>query len=342
MPKVTVLMPVYNGEKYLREAIDSILNQTFTDFEFLIIDDGSTDSSIKIISSYPDSRIKLIKNDNNQGLVYSLNKGLYLAQGEYIARMDCDDISLPNRLQKQVDFLDNHPEITVLGSYLEFIDINGEKLENLAYLSEYPLSHEQIVYAMLYSNPLAHPSIIFKKLDILKLGGYRFLKELENCSEDYDLWLRLADQNYKFANLSDHLVKYRIHNNSLTQTAITKGKLSVSFNNCFKLHAFNIFGCSPNEITLLQNRHHPYRIHLFIKIAKHLNKNQPESHKKILQSEEYIDTIKQLTSRTNVISRLLTTLLTENPIKSFISEVLSIFKDFLELISRIINQSPKK
>jgi glycosyltransferase involved in cell wall biosynthesis len=106
--KISILMPVYNGEKYLREAIDSILNQTFTDFEFLIVDDGSTDNSVEIINSYQNSRINLVKNDKNEGLVYTLNRGLSLAKGEYIARMDCDDISLPERLKKQIDFLDSN------------------------------------------------------------------------------------------------------------------------------------------------------------------------------------------------------------------------------------------
>ncbi len=115
-PRVTVLMSVYNGEKYLREAIDSILNQTFKDFEFLIIDDGSTDSSADIIRSYTDFRIRLIQNEKNIGLTRSLNKGLKLAKGEYIARMDVDDISLPIRFEKQVSFLDKYEDVKLVGS----------------------------------------------------------------------------------------------------------------------------------------------------------------------------------------------------------------------------------
>ena len=106
-PMVTVLMSVYNGEKFLKEAMDSILTQTFTDFEFLIINDGSTDNSVKIIESYNDSRIRLINNEKNLKLIASLNKGISLARGKYIARMDCDDISSPMRLEKEVDFLEN-------------------------------------------------------------------------------------------------------------------------------------------------------------------------------------------------------------------------------------------
>jgi len=115
-PKVTVLMPVYNGEKYLNEAIDSILGQTFKDFKFLIINDGSTDGTADILKSYKDSRIKVTNNEKNIGLTKSLNKGLKMAKSEYIARMDADDISLPTRLQKQVEFMDSHPKVGVCGT----------------------------------------------------------------------------------------------------------------------------------------------------------------------------------------------------------------------------------
>lgn len=341
MPKVTVLMPVYNREKYLREAIDSILSQTFTDFEFLIVDDGSTDNSLEIVNSYPDSRIRLIRNLANLGISESLNIGLSESLGDYVARMDSDDISLPNRLQKQIEFLNQNPDITVLGSHMNFINMHGQNLEHLNYLPSYSLAHQEIVYAMLYSIPFAHPSVIFKRLEVLKIGGYRFLKELENGSEDYDLWLRLAAQNYKFANLSDHLIKYRLHRDSLTQVAITRGKLSIGSNNCLKINALDTFGCSPEEISLLRNKHHPYRIHLFVKIAKHLSKNKSESYKQILQSEEYIHAIKQLTLRTNIISRLLTTLFIEKSIHSLTSEITAIFRDFLELTSRVFNKTLK-
>src|SRR4030067_2802339 len=115
-PKVTVLMSVYNGEKYLEKAINSILNQTFTDFEFLIVNDGSTDGSVKIIESYNDHRIRLVHNEANIGLINSLNKGLDLAQGEYVARMDCDDISLTERLPKKVSFLEKKTGILSFGN----------------------------------------------------------------------------------------------------------------------------------------------------------------------------------------------------------------------------------
>ena len=116
MPKITVLMPVYNGEKYLRESVDSILNQTFTDFELLIINDGSTDSSMEILNSYSDSRIRIVTNEVNLRLIKTLNKGIDLATGEYIARMDCDDIADPKRLEIQLQYMEKHPDVAVCGT----------------------------------------------------------------------------------------------------------------------------------------------------------------------------------------------------------------------------------
>jgi len=125
-PKVTVLMPVYNGERYLNEAVDSILGQTFTDFEFLIIDDASTDKTPEILRSYDDPRIRVVTNEENLGLSKSLNKGLALARGEFIARMDADDVSYPYRLQVQHEFMTQHPGAGVIGSWAEYIDRKGE------------------------------------------------------------------------------------------------------------------------------------------------------------------------------------------------------------------------
>jgi len=121
-PTVSVLMPVFNGEQFLRPAMNSILNQTFTDFEFIIVDDGSTDHSREILNSYTDSRVRLICNESNIGLTDSLNRGLEAASGNYIARMDQDDISLPERLAKQVAFMDSHPEVGVCGTWAKDID----------------------------------------------------------------------------------------------------------------------------------------------------------------------------------------------------------------------------
>lgn len=206
-PKVTVLMPVYNGEKYLREAIDSILDQTFTNFEFIIIDDGSLDNSVEIIKSYQDPRIRLIKNEHNQGLVYSLNLGLSLAQGKYVARMDCDDISLPERLQKQIEFLDKNAEIAVVGTWVK---IFNEKKGNQT-TWQCPIDSLSIKWNLLFHNPIPHSSVMFRKDIILSNHGYS--QEMLDV-EDYDLWRRLASK-VLLANLPSVLLFYRQHDSNI-------------------------------------------------------------------------------------------------------------------------------
>ena len=153
-PRITVIMPVYNCELYIKEAIDSILNQTFADFDFLIIDDASTDKTVSIIKEYKDSRIQLIEKTVNTGYTISLNYGLKVAKGEYIARMDGDDISLPNRFEKQIAFLDSNPDVVLCGS--NFGIIGTEKLIIL------PEDNEAIKLGLLKGNCIAHPSVMFR------------------------------------------------------------------------------------------------------------------------------------------------------------------------------------
>lgn len=204
---VTVLMPVYNGEQYLREAIDSILGQTFSDFDLLIINDGSTDNSVKIVSSYKDPRIKLIHNTSNLGLIATLNKGLDLAQGRYIARMDCDDISMPERLSKQVSFLDAHPEIGICGTWIRTIgESNGE-------VHRYPTEPDRIACELLFESSLAHPTVMMRTA-FLKQNGLYFEEYL--FAEDYRMWIR-ASRVGKLANIGEVLLHYR------TSSASTSG-----------------------------------------------------------------------------------------------------------------------
>ncbi len=184
--RITVIMSVYNGEKYLREAIDSILGQTFKDFEFLIIDDGSTDSSVEIIRSYTDPRIRLIQNGKNIGLTRSLNKGIKLARGEYIARMDADDISLPERIEKQIEYLDYHPDVGVLGTRFFEIDKNGNVRREI-YV---PLSKRNIERQLYTINCFCHSSVMMRRSCIEKVGLY---DETIKYAQDYELWLRMID-----------------------------------------------------------------------------------------------------------------------------------------------------
>lgn len=206
VPKITVLMPVYNCELYIKEAIDSILNQTYSDFEFLILDDASTDQTVPLIKTYTDSRIIVIEKPVNTGYTNSLNQGLQLAKGEYIARMDADDISLPERFAKQVSFLDANPEIVLCGSWYSIIGT-----ENVIKVPEH---HNKIKLALLKGNCMAHPSVMMRKqvLDTFSVV-YDVSKE---PAEDYDLWVRLVAIG-KLHNLKEVLLNYRVH-----QTQVSK------------------------------------------------------------------------------------------------------------------------
>lgn len=200
-PKVTVLMPVYNGEKYVKEAMDSILNQTFSDFEFLVIDDGSTDQTFDIVDSYKDERIRTVRWSQNMGLVHSLNCGIEMARGEYIARMDCDDISMPDRLKKQVVFMDRHAEVGICGTWVRFFP------KEHSFVWKLPIKHERIVSRLLFDAAIAHPSVIIRK-EVLLRHNLRYKSEFKHA-EDYDLWVR-AGQCTRLANIPRIMLCYRI------------------------------------------------------------------------------------------------------------------------------------
>lgn len=207
-PLVTILMPVYNGEKYLREAINSILNQTFTDFEFLIINDGSQDNTENIILSYNDTRIRYIKNEENIKLIETLNKGIDLAKGKYIARMDADDISEPNRLELQVEYMEANEKVAVCGSWFtSFGNKNGE--------TKYASQHDDIMFNMLYQCHICHPSVIMRT-SILRINKLFYNKDFLHA-EDYELFTRIG-LKYKLHNLPHSLLNYRVHENSITKS----------------------------------------------------------------------------------------------------------------------------
>jgi len=206
-PKVTVLMSVYNGEKFLREAVDSILQQTFHDFEFLIIDDASTDSTANILQRYEDPRIILIRNPENLGLTKSLNKGLKRAMGDFIARMDADDVSLVQRLEKQVLFMDAHPDIGVCGTWMEMTGDSTNSVLSSA------TKHEEIITGFLFGNTIFHPTVIIRKETIFNLG--EFYDEQYQQAQDMEYWVRLSNREVKFANISEVLLKYRLHDTNV-------------------------------------------------------------------------------------------------------------------------------
>ncbi len=205
-PAITVLMPVYNAEKYLADAIDSILNQSFNDFELLIINDGSTDSSEKIILSYSDSRVRYMKNEKNIKLIATLNKGIEIANGKYIARMDADDVSLPSRLQVQFDFMESNPNVALCGSWFELI---GDRTG----IAKYGGEHNEIMMKMLYQCHFCHPSVIMRK-SMIDTFDVKFDSAYIHA-EDYDFFVRIGEK-YKLANIQTALLKYRIHERSVS------------------------------------------------------------------------------------------------------------------------------
>jgi glycosyltransferase involved in cell wall biosynthesis len=215
IPSVTVLMPVYNAKLFLQEAMDSILQQTFSDFEFLIIDDGSTDGSIDIIRSYTDPRIRFIKNETNLGISFTLNKGIELANAELIARMDADDISYQDRLQKQYDYMIAHPECGILSTWARVISQDKKFIRLERYRSNF------YYYNLTFECWIYHPTIIFTKTAVKAAGMYSI-----PYSEDYDLFWQIA-RRYKIANLAEPLVDYRLSPTSLN-TVLRKHEYDIA------------------------------------------------------------------------------------------------------------------
>ncbi len=210
MCKVSVIMPIWNSERYLAEAIESVINQTFLNFELIALDDGSTDQSPQILKNFAqkDLRIKIISCEH-QGYSPLLNLGLSMAKGEYIARMDSDDICLPDRFEKQVTFLDNHLDYVAVGSQALRIDPESDPIGNV----DFPLDHDTIDSSQMNGRgKIMHPASMIRQKALLKINGYRPQFE---PGEDYDLFLRLAEVG-KLANLPDVLLKYRMHTKNVT------------------------------------------------------------------------------------------------------------------------------
>lgn len=203
MARITVIMGVYNSEKTLKRAVDSILAQTFTDWVFVICDDGSTDSSFQYLREYkvqyPDKFI-ILKNDRNRGLTYTLNHCLSHVASEYVARMDSDDVSLPMRFEREVEFLDIHPEYGFVGCGIERFDENGVWMCNKGKMEVRPKD-------FYHSSCFAHPTVMMRKAVLDKVGGYKEVWYTNRC-EDYDLWMRLYANGYKGYNLEECLFQY--------------------------------------------------------------------------------------------------------------------------------------
>ena len=211
-PVVSVILPAYNAAAYIRDAIDSVLTQTFIDFELLIVDDGSTDSTREITRSYDDPRIRLIASDRNVGLTASLNHALAQARGEFVARQDADDVSEPDRLDVQLTFLRHRPHIALVGSWFTVIDTHGHPVRRVTL----PTGDLGLRWAMWFSCPFVHSAMMWRRLPVQNsVGGYdeRFV-----YAQDYELWIRVV-AHFRAATVPAYLLRYREHESSMTWTA---------------------------------------------------------------------------------------------------------------------------
>lgn len=209
-PIVSVVMPVLNPHPvYFRQAVESILNQTLQDWELVIVEDPSPRPAAEILKDYPDPRIRHFIKPQRTSLGDAMNLGLHESEAEMVAILHADDISEPERLEKQVKFMESNPEISVLGTWLRVIDEEGRTLG----FRRYPCDHDDIVRAMRIYNSVGHPSVMFQKKVVLEAGGYADI----DLVEDYELWCRLAKRGAQFAALPEALVRYRVHLGSLSK-----------------------------------------------------------------------------------------------------------------------------
>jgi len=257
--KISVLMPVYNGEKFLKEAIDSILNQSFKDFEFLIINDGSTDRSKKIILSYQDQRIRFFENKKNLGVAKTLNRGLKLAKGKYIARMDADDISLSDRFKKQVEFMEKNPQVAVCGTWVKLIGNHN--------IWQSPGDDKTIKSLSLFYSSIYHPTALIRN-DLLKRYNLSYNPSFIHA-EDYELWVRIMEKT-KVVNLQEVLLFHRIHSK---EAGKIYRQTQVKNANRIRLYQLNKLGIFPKKhelaihqaISYWQFKHDKQ----FVRVARH-------------------------------------------------------------------------
>jgi glycosyltransferase involved in cell wall biosynthesis len=208
-PRVSVVIPVYNRARYVSTAIDSILAQSLTDFELIVIDDGSTDESCAVVEAYTDPRIRLIRNERNLGIPATRNRGLEAARGVYMALLDSDDWAYPKRLAKQAAFLDKNPEHVIVGSWARWVDSEGKHVKKI---KRRPVRADDAAATLIFQSCLQQ-SAVMGRTAVLKRYGY---SEAFDLSSDYELWVRLSEE-HKIANLPQTLVRYRDHGQRTTR-----------------------------------------------------------------------------------------------------------------------------
>lgn len=231
---ITVLMPAYNAEKYIGEAIESILNQTFGDFELMIIDDGCTDGTMGIVNSFQDSRIRVITNEQNLGLIATLNKGLSLIETDFIARMDADDISLPQRLEKQLNFMQANPDVGACGTWYDNILPDGSEKKGGRYLP----SHNEILFKNLYQLHIIHGTTMMR-MQVIRDNNLSFNSSFSHA-EDYDFFVRFAEVS-KLHNIQESLYIIRHHGESVSKKF---SDIQLENSNKVKSRIFNQIGAS--------------------------------------------------------------------------------------------------
>lgn len=244
-PAISVVMTAFNATLYIKDAIQSILDQTFSDFEFIIINDGSTDNTLAIAKSFNDSRLRIFSNDKNLGMAANFNKGIALSRGEFIARMDADDISLPVRFEKQITFLRKNREIGIVGSYVKTIGKSGGRTVR------YFTRPEEVKASLLFSTSLAHPSVMMRR-EIFSKFNLNYRAEF-NPADDYDLWER-ASAFTKIANMPNVLLLYRVHEKNITSTKNEERKAGASE---VRLRQIKKLGLEPTieEMTMHNGEH---------------------------------------------------------------------------------------
>lgn len=263
--RISVAMTMYNSSEYLKECIDSVLKQTYKDFEFVIVDDGSTDDSINIVKSYNDSRIRLICERHDY--IHSLNVAVSESKGKYIAHMDSDDIMLKHRLYEQMEYMESHPDVDVLGSSVEYF---GKTVINHLPVIQ---NHNEIVASMIVSSPVIHPTVMFRRESIIKLYGRNGIcplyEEDFKYAEDVRLWITLSMKKFRFTNLNTVLMRYRTSEKQITATR------AVEMKNALRIMRSELFEYIKNEITFCNDQELKsfYKISCIMYKRKVLRKN---------------------------------------------------------------------